>query len=309
MIGLLRFYRHHILLSGLVFLLACLLSVYLYGINLGLEFQGGIEIELSSQAVSSVAEMRDLVALPQAQIIPYGSPHDFLIKIPASAVTTDTDLLKMLSDKWQAQKFPFEIHRFDKIGAEFSATIMNQSLIALSLAMLGILCYVAARFEWRLAVGALLALFFDPIVILGAFALFQWVFDPPALAGLLSVIGYSINDTIVVFDRFRENMEYSSSSSEDVFYLSLEQIFKRTIITSMLTFLVVVALLIFGTEVLRGFALAFAIGIIVGTLSSVLIAGPIALMLGVRKEGLFPPPPDLRDRWVERHQQHQSLEE
>lgn len=308
MIALLRHYQSYILATGLLLSAICLSLVGVYGLNLGLEFQGGLEVELYSPQIDSVSKMRELVTVSSAQITPYGSPHDFLIKIPSAALT-DLDALKTITAPLEAQGLSFEIKRFDQIGAEFSATVIRQSVTALVLAMVGILCYVAARFEWRLAVGALVALFFDPIFILGAFALFQWVFDAPTLAGVLSVIGYSINDTIVVFDRFRENIEHSEDSAESVFYTSLEQIFTRTMITSMLTFLVVLALLIFGTDVLRGFSMAFAIGIIVGTLSSVLIAGPIALLLGARKEYLFPPAADLRDRWVERHQAEQQHNE
>lgn len=307
MISLLRSYRSHILISGMLLLLACLGSVLTFGLNLGLEFQGGMEVELYTPEINSVSKMRELIPIASAQITPYGSANDFLIKIPSAALL-DVDASKLITKALQDQQITYEVKRLDQIGAEFSAAVMHQSLTALVLAMVGILCYVAARFEWRLALGALIALFFDPIFILGAFALFQWVFDAPTLAGVLSVIGYSINDTIVVFDRFRENIEDSEATAEDVFYTSLEQIFTRTIITSMLTFLVVLALLIFGTDLLRGFSIAFAIGIIVGTLSSVLIAGPVALLLGAKKEYLFPAPPDLRDRWVERYQSEQKEE-
>ena len=246
-----------------------------------------------------------MIDVPYAQITSYGSAQDFLIRIPSNA-TMDGGILDTLTVSLKDKGWDFRVQRFDHIGAEFSLTVLRQSITALSLAMVGILCYVAARFEWRLAVGSLIALFFDPLVILGTFATVQWVFDGPTLAGLLSVIGYSINDTIVVFDRFRENIEHSEDSSESVFYHSLAQIFTRTMITSLLTFLVVLALLIFGTDVLRGFSLAFGIGIIIGTLSSVLIAGPVALALGVQRKHLFPPSADMRDRWLERHQSEQE---
>jgi preprotein translocase subunit SecF len=166
--------------------------------------------------------------------------------------------------------------------------MFEQSITALLVAFLAITFYIAIRFEMRLALSALLALLFDPIIILGSFSFFQWTFDAATLAGLLAVIGYSINDTIVVFDRVRENFQRIDADSETIFYTSIEQTMKRTLITSLLTFMVVLALLIVGTASLQGFSLALAIGIVIGTFSSIIVAGPLALLMGIKKEHLFP---------------------
>lgn len=270
---------------------SCLVSLgvlCVYGLNLGLEFTGGVEIEISLDQQVSIERLASIVNRPKATVTNFGSSLEFLIKIPELTDIDEMTFKKQLISSLSNIGVVGQIDRLDIVGSEFSEAMFEQSITALLVAFLAITFYIAIRFEMRLALSALLALLFDPIIILGSFSFFQWTFDAATLAGLLAVIGYSINDTIVVFDRVRENFQRIDADSETIFYTSIEQTMKRTIITSLLTFMVVLALLIVGTASLQGFSLALAIGIVVGTFSSIIVAGPLALLMGIKKEHLFP---------------------
>jgi len=287
-VDILRQYKFTLLNSASL-IAFCFLSAALYcGLNLSLEFQGGSEIEILSHQPISSAELKKAMG-PSAKITSFGSLKNYTIRLPQEELEIHSDVKEWFETRLSEHNISADILSASHIGAEFSADTLSESLMGLALVMLGILLYVSIRFEWRLALSAIVALLYDPCVILGSFALMGWVFDIPTLIGLLSVIGYSINDTIVVFDRFRENIEHGLGSSEDIFYCSLNQIFSRTLVTSFLTSLVIVAILIFKIEAVKGFALAFGIGIITGTLSSIIVAGPLALLLGVEKHHLYPP--------------------
>ncbi|MEA3291751.1 MAG: protein translocase subunit SecF, partial [Pseudomonadota bacterium] len=165
----------------------------------------------------------------------------------------------------------------------------NQGGMAMLYALIGILIYVTLRFEWRFAVGSVAALVHDVLITVGAFALFQFEFSLPVLAAVLAVIGYSLNDTIVVFDRIRENFrKMRRGSPVEIMNTSVNQTLPRTILTSLTTLLVVVTLLIFGGEVIRGFAIALTIGVLVGTYSSIFVASPVVLGLGISREDMMP---------------------
>jgi preprotein translocase subunit SecF len=289
MIHWIKLYQRKILLGALISALFAVSLVVQYGLNLGLEFTGGVEIEIALEQPEPIDRIIRLIPWPKATVSTFGSSSQFLIKLKHEHDLDEKAVKKELISLLAEQGIHGEIKRIDIVGSEFSTSMIDQSFTALSMALLAITLYIALRFEIRLAVSALLALLFDPIIILGSFAFFQWTFDAPTLAGLLAVIGYSINDTIVVFDRVRENFQQLDVDSETVFFTSIDQTLGRTLITSLLTLMVVVALLIFGTEILRGFSLALVIGIVVGTCSSIIVAGPLALLLGIKKEHLFPP--------------------
>ena len=277
------------LLNGASIIALCFLAIaFSLGLNLSLEFQGGTEIEILSHAPISSSELKKAMG-PTAKITSFGSDRNYTIRFPQEELDVNSDIKEWIDTLLLQSHITADIISAAHIGAEFSADTLTESLVGLALVMLGIMAYVSVRFEWRLALSSIVALLYDPCVILGCFAIFGWTFDLPTLAGLLSVIGYSINDTIVVFDRFRENIEHSTENSEEVFYFSLNQIFSRTLVTSLLTSLVIIALLVFKIEALKGFALAFGIGIITGTLSSIIVAGPLSLLLGVEKKHLYPP--------------------
>ncbi len=289
MIQFMKKNQRHILWMSLILSILCMGIILIKGLNLGLEFVGGIEIELTTTQSYQSENIKGALKMPVAIVVPFGSDKQFLIKIPHHVSIDETLLKDNLLKNLKGEEIKAEITRMDVVGSEFSASIYDQAITAIVFALVAMTLYIAIRFEWRLGLSAILALMHDPLIVLGLFALFQWTFDLPALAGLLAVIGYSINDTIVVFDRVRENFQRSDDSSEDIFFNSIHQTLGRTMITSLLTFMVVLSLLIFGTEVLRGFSLALAIGIISGTYSSIAVAGPLSLLFGVKKEHLFPP--------------------
>jgi SecD/SecF fusion protein len=284
-----RSYYKKVLIGAACLCSLSLMTIGIYRHNLGLEFTGGVEIEVSFNQPASRELISSLINIPKATVNAFGSSTQFLIKIPLVEDIDQEILEKTLISSFREAGLESRIDRIDRVGSEFSSTIVEQSVLALSMALIAITLYIAIRFEIRLALSALIALMFDPIIIMGMFSYFQWTFDVPALAGLLAVIGYSINDTIVVFDRVRENFQKIEGNSNDVFFASLDQTMGRTLITSLLTLMVVVALLVFGTEILRGFSLALIIGIVVGTASSILVAGPLALCMGIKKEHLYPP--------------------
>jgi preprotein translocase subunit SecF len=290
-VSFLRKYQRTLLAFASGLALIFLSLAFILGLNLSLEFQGGAEIEILSEQPIPLAVLKKSMG-PTAKITSFGSEQNYTVRFPQGELDVNSDIKEWFDTLLLKNNLKANIVSAAHIGAEFSSDTLRESLIGLALVLLGILAYVSLRFEWRLALSAIVALLYDPCVILGSFALFGWTFDLPTLMGLLSVIGYSINDTIVVFDRFRENIEHSTENSEEVFYTSLKQIFSRTLVTSFLTSIVIVALLVFKIEALKGFALAFGIGIITGTLSSIMVAGPLALLLGVEKHHLYPPVDD-----------------
>jgi preprotein translocase subunit SecF len=182
-----------------------------------------------------------------------------------------------------------EMRRVEYVGAQVGGELTEQGGLAMLFALIGILIYVAMRFEWRFALGAVLATLHDTIVTLGFFSLFQIEFDLNVMAAVLAVIGYSLNDTIVIFDRIRENFRRMRTNSViDVMNVSVNQTLSRTIMTSGTTMLVVVALFIFGGQIVHGFALALIVGIVIGTVSSIYVASPLALWLGVSRAIMVP---------------------
>ncbi|MBM4223087.1 MAG: protein translocase subunit SecF [Gammaproteobacteria bacterium] len=300
MISKLQSHQVSLFVISCIFAVASLACLAVRGLNWSLEFQGGTEIELT---LSKSADPADLVNwLPAGvKLTPVGSHEHYLLRYPIQVDQEESDLIQSTQSILTQKGYTSTILSSSQVGAEFSQSMLQESYTALAAVFVGILLYVSIRFEWRLALGATLSLLFDPCIILGCFAFFGWKFDLPSIMGLLSVIGYSINDTIVVFDRFRENLEHMEGTSEDVFYRSLNQIFTRTILTSLLTSFVIIALFIFRTDALIGFALSFGIGIVTGTLSSLIIAGPFALWLGIQKEHLYPPiDPTLHDPLFDR---------
>ena len=280
-----------------VALLLCLASILFRGFDFGLDFTGGTVIELGYSQPVEIADVAGPLAdngFPNAIVQYFGSRTDILIRLPpvqegeaGSAQQSDT-VVRVLS---QASGADIELRRAEFVGPQVGEQLREQGGLAVLFSLIGILIYVAFRFEWRFAVGAVAALVHDVIFTVGMFSIFQIEFDLTVLAAVLAVIGYSLNDTIVIFDRIRENIrKLRKGTVMEICNRSINQTLSRTIITSGTTLLVLLALYFLGGEAIAGFSLALIIGIVVGTYSTIYIATAIAVWLGVSKSDLMPAP-------------------
>ncbi|BCA96305.1 protein-export membrane protein SecF [Legionella antarctica] len=258
------------------------------GLKWGLDFTGGTQIEVSYPNAADLPLIRanlSRIGFHEAQVVSYGTSKDVLISI-APRADKDQSLLveQVMSVIPGAVK-----QRVDFVGPQVGQELATKGALAILVSLLATMIYIAMRFEYRLAVSSAVALIHDPVMILGIFAFFGIEFDLKALAGLLAVIGYSLNDTIVVFDRVRENfIKIRRTSPIEIMNISINQTLSRTIMTSMLTLFVVVALFVYGGETIHGFALALIIGILIGTYSSIYVAGALAVSMGLDRKDFLP---------------------
>lgn len=285
-------------LSIILFLLS-VTSLIVNKLNWGLDFTGGTQIQMNFPHEADLNQIRDALqtaGFSEAQVISYGTSHDVLVSVvpkDKNNIEANKDLIvnqitKILPDA--------KIQQIDFIGPQVGQELATKGALAVVIALLGTMLYVALRFEWRFSVGSTVALIHDPILILGLFSFFHIEFNLIALAALLTVIGYSLNDTIVIFDRIRENFrKLRKATPFDVVNQSINQTLSRTIMTSALTLTVVLALFFLGGSMLHGFALALIIGIVVGTYSSIYVAGSLALALGLSRQNLVPVPKEMLD--------------
>jgi preprotein translocase subunit SecF len=273
---------------SLILIFISLLGLVTKGLSWGLDFTGGTQVEMSFKKLAVIEDVRGHLhdmGYPEAQVMTYGNAHDVLITIAASAGNDVNHLRQALNQSFPQDK----IMQISYIGPQVGNELATKGIIAVLVAMLATMIYIAFRFEYRLAVSSALALIHDPMLILGVFSWFGIEFDLKALAALLAVIGYSLNDTIVVFDRVRENfLKVRRTAAIEIMNLSINQTLSRTIMTSLLTLSVVLALLFIGGESLRGFSLALSIGIVIGTYSSIYVAGSLAIWLGLDKKDFLP---------------------
>lgn len=272
-----------------------ILSLYFLftkGLNFGLDFTGGTQLELRYSKPTSFEEVREKLesaGFNGAKVTQYGSTRDILVKIANKAGVTEQQLGQKVLGVLKADDPQLELRRVEFVGSEVGENLAEQGGLAVLVALLATMIYIAMRFEYRFGVSAAVALMHDPIFILGIFAFFQIEFDLATLAGILAVIGYSLNDTIVVYDRVRENFrKIRKGSTEEIMNLSINQTLSRTIMTSCLTLLVVTALYFFGGESLQGFSLSLIVGIVIGTYSSIFIAGALAVVMGLSRADLVP---------------------
>ncbi len=269
-----------------------LLCIYYKGINFGMEFTGGTQIELRFAKLIEPNDIRkelEKAGFKELRVQTYGSIHDILIRMASSNAIDEQKINTQLTSIFNKGEQSVEVRRVEYIGSEVGEQLAEQGGLAVLLAILATMIYIALRFEYRFAVSAALSLCHDAVLVLGIFSFFQVEFDLPTLAGILAVLGYSLNDTIVVFDRVRETFrKIRKESTAYIMNLSINQTLSRTIVTSWLTLLVVLALLIYGGKSLFGFSLALCIGIVIGTYSSIYVASTLALVLGLSRADLMP---------------------
>lgn len=277
---------------SLLLILISIASLATQGLKKGIDFTGGTLVEMSFSAPADLNELRQVLTTAGfhgAVVQHFGSSQEVLIRLlPDVSLNTAA-----LSNKMQASinahfSQPGELRRAEFVGPQVGEELSEDGGLALLYAMICILIYVTVRFEYRFALGSVAALAHDVILTLGFFSVFQLEFDLTVLAALLAVIGYSLNDTIVVFDRVRENFrKLRKGSPSEVVNISLNQTLSRTIMTSLTTLLVLVALFFLGGEIIHDFALALIVGVVIGTYSSIYVASPITLALGISKADLM----------------------
>jgi preprotein translocase subunit SecF len=264
------------------------------GLNLGVDFTGGTIMEVGYPQAANLQSIRGQLAKAgygDAQVQNFGTSTDVLIRLPVKTGVTSAQLSETILGILRQAEPKTQLRRVEFVGPQVGGELFNDGALALVVVSLGIVLYLALRFEWRFAVGAIFATAHDIFIMLGVWSLFQWEFSLTVLAAVLAIMGYSVNDTVVVFDRIRENFRKTRSTNiAGIMDNAKTATLSRTIITSGMTQLMVLAMLLFGGEVLYGFALALTIGIVVGTYSSVLVASPIVLWLGVRREEFIKPP-------------------
>ncbi|PCI57609.1 MAG: protein translocase subunit SecF [Gammaproteobacteria bacterium] len=286
-------YRKIAMIFSALLMIASLASLATNKLNFGLDFTGGTLIEVGFEQAADLKKIRQVMAengFNDAKVQFYGSSRDVVIRLglreDVKAEMLGNEVLAVL-ESGSGQKV--DMRRIEFVGASVGDELAEQGGLAMLTALICILIYVAFRFEWRFAVGSVVALFHDVLLTLGLFSILQLEFDLTVLAAILAVIGYSLNDTIVVSDRIRENFrKVRDTLPEDIINISLTQTLSRTFITSITTLLVLAALFFRGGELIHGFATALLFGVFVGTYSSIYVASLVALALGVSREDLIP---------------------
>ena len=289
-INFMRFRKIAITISLILFV-GSIGSIFTKGLSLGLDFSGGTLVEIQYEDSVDLQEIRGVLSdngYEDFQVVNFGSSLDVLIKIadqPGNSSLGD-QIFTLLS----SNDFEGELKRIEFVGPQIGSELRDQGGLGMLVALGMILLYVAFRFQYKFALGAVAALGHDVVIILGLFSIFAWDFDLSVLAALLAVIGYSLNDSIVVSDRIRENFRSERAlGSGDLINLSLNQTLSRTVITSLTTLLVLFALFFFGGEAVRGFSLGLIIGVLIGTYSSLYIVTTILISLNLSQEDMAVP--------------------
>lgn len=280
--------------ASVILSIAALVSLSVQGLNFAIDFTGGTVVEVKFKEPANVNQIRlnleaDGFNSPMVQL--FGTSRDVLIRLAPQPGVVGSDLKNRVMgilNKDAANSA--EMHRIEFVGPQVGDDLVTDSGLALLYASIGILIYVALRFEYRFALGAILATLHDVVMILGFFSVLQLEFDLSVLAAVLTIMGYSLNDTIVVFDRIRENFrKLRRGDVIEVMNISINETLSRTLMTSFLTLLSVIAMAFFGGQIIHNFALALIVGIVVGTYSSIYVASALALKLGVSRADLMPP--------------------
>ena len=279
--------------SGLLLLIS-IASLAMNGLKLGIDFTGGTLVEVGYKQPADLTAIRKALAdagFADAAVLHFGSSKDVLIRLKPDAKVSNAELSsQVLKAINQAGRQKAELRRVEFVGPQVGDELAEDGGLALLYSIFGILLYVAWRFEYKFALGSVVALVHDVIITLGFFSVFALEFDLTVLAAILAVIGYSLNDTIVVYDRIRENFrKMRKGAPEFIMNVSLNQTLSRTLMTSLTTALVLVALASLGGEIIQNFAIALLVGVGIGTYSSIYVASPVVLGLGVSKEDLMIP--------------------
>ena len=290
MINFNKFYKIFNLIS-IFLVVTSILLLLLKGLNFGIDFKGGTLIELrSDNSKINVKSLRDIFAkmnLGDVNIKKFGNQKDYLIKIEKKD-TSKSNIENIKKNLVIAIGDSFEFRRVENVGPKVSSELLKSGIIAISLSLAAMLFYIWIRFEWQFSLGAILALFHDVIITLGFFSLFGLEINLSIVAAVLTIVGYSMNDTVVIYDRVRENLQkFSDIKIFDLTNISINETLSRTIITSVTTLLALISIYLFGGEILKGFSLAMIMGVLFGTYSSIYIANPILVKLRVSQKTIL----------------------
>jgi len=289
-IPFMRYGRITTAISLVTFILA-ILALSFKGLNFGLDFTGGLQVEVGYNQPANIEAVRKVLEeqkIPDFSVQNFGSVKEVLIRVPMKAETNDVKLSEVILAKLKEQDPSVVLRSVEFVGPQVGKELFESGGLAMLLVVAGIMAYLAVRFEWRFALAAIIANMHDIVIILGMFAFFQWEFNLSVLAGVLAILGYSVNESVVVFDRVRENFhKMRKVSVPEMIDNAITTTMSRTVITHFMTQMMVLAMFFFGGEALHNFALALTIGIIFGIYSSVLVASPIVLWLGVSREDLM----------------------
>ena len=276
-------------ISTTVFILAVFFIV-IRGLNLGVDFTGGTMMEVSYPEAANIEDIRQTlrdIDLEDAQVQNFGTEEDVLIRLPIPEGVSIAELSEIVSAALKLSNNLMEVKRVESVGSQVGDELYENGALAVLFVCIGIMLYLTMRFEWRFAIAAIVANMHDVIIILGFFAFFQWEFNLTVLAAVLAVLGYSVNESVVVFDRVRENFrKMRKANVSDVINNAITRTMSRTIMTHLSTQTVVISMLIFGGEILHNFALALTIGILFGIYSSIMVGCPIAMWLGTNQTNL-----------------------
>ncbi len=263
------------------------------GLNLGVDFTGGTVMEVGYSQTADLGKVRSIIAklgMTDVSVQNFGTSRDILIRLPAKPDVSSARLSETVMAALRQNDNSVEMRRVEFVGPQVGAELVENGALALLIVSLGIVAYLAMRFEWKFGVAGIIANLHDVVIILGFFAFFQWEFSLTVLAAILAILGYSVNESVVVFDRIRENFrKMRKATVAQTIDNAITRTMSRTIITHGSTQMVVVSMLLFGGEALHYFALALTIGILFGIYSSVLVASPILMLLGVSREDIVKP--------------------
>ncbi|MBP7781643.1 MAG: protein translocase subunit SecF [Burkholderiales bacterium] len=279
-------------ISLITFLLA-IFFLFSRGLNLSVEFTGGTLMEVQYSSAANIDQIRsdlDKMGMDQATVQVYGSSKNIMLRLPNKTGTNSSTVSNNVFEHLKIDAPDVQLKSVEYIGPQVGRDLINNGLMAIAFVCIGIMLYLALRFEWRFAVSAIVANMHDVVIILGCFAAFQWEFSLTVLAAILAVLGYSVNESVVVFDRIRENFRtIRGGTVPQIINNAITATMSRTIITHGCTEMMVLSMLFFGGPSLHYFALALTIGILFGIYSSVLVASPIVMWLGVSRENLLKP--------------------
>ena len=286
-----NFYKIFNITSSILIVISILLLLF-KGLNYGVDFKGGTLIEIRTTSndisISNLRKAFNKMDLGDVSVKEFGKKNDFIVKFEKKSKPKENIIENIKKNLSTSIGNNFEFRRVESVGPKVSSELLISGIIAIALSLGAMLIYIWIRFEWQFSLGAIIALFHDVIITLGFFSLFGFEINLSIVAAVLTIVGYSMNDTVVIFDRVRENLrKYSDIKIFDLTNISINETLSRTIITSITTLLALLSIYFFGGEVLKGFSFAMILGVIFGTYSSIYIANPILVFLGVSQRTII----------------------